>query len=256
MDILTILGFIVGLSAVYVVMQHGGVANLLFNPYAALLVFGGTLGATLIAFTWRSLRYVPNGFKIVFFPPKGIDFNELLTELIGLINTAKRAGPGGLVAEVDNMEEGFLKESLNMIIEDIDPEIIRESMSKEILAIQQRHQKTGSVFRAMATFSPIFGLLGTLIGVVQVLKNLTDPESMGASMAIAVTTTFYGIFGANFIFLPFAIKLAEHSEEEILAKELIKEGVNSILEGDVPVVAARRLEAYLSKKLKEQETEA
>ena len=133
----------------------------------------------------------------------------------------------------------------------IEKEIILDGMKQEIFAIAQRHERVSGIFQAMATFSPIFGLLGTLIGVVQVLRNLTDPQSMGASMAIAVTTTFYGIFGANFLFLPASLKLDEYSSEEILAKELITEGIESVLNNEVPSVTAHRLEAFLSKKVKE-----
>lgn len=252
MDILTILGFALGLSAVYMVMLHGQVVHLLFNVDAAVLVFGGTFGATMIAFPWKSLKHVFPAFKIVIFPHKYPGFNELLSKLIKLISLAKRSGPAGLAGAVDGIKDDFLKRSLNMLIEGVEPDIVKQSMRQEILSIQQRHQKTASVFRTMATFSPIFGLLGTLIGVVQVLRNLTDPESMGASMAIAVTTTFYGIFGANFLFLPVAIKLSEYSEEEILHKELILESVSSIINNEVPVVASLRLEAYFSQRLKEQ----
>ena len=119
--------------------------------------------------------------------------------------------------------------------------------------IQQRHQKVCSVFRLMATVAPIFGLLGALIGVIQVLKNITDPKTMGASMAIAMTTSFYGIFGANFMFLPVAIKLSEYSESEILNMELIIEGILSIQKGDVPLLTEKKLEAFLSKRLREKE---
>jgi len=98
----------------------------------------------------------------------------------------------------------------------------------------------------MAGYAPIFGLLGTLIGVVQVLKNLTDPESIGSSMAVAITTTFYGIFGANFLFSPAAGKLTALTEQEVLLKEVAIEGILSIQSGDIPTVVARKLHAYLA----------
>jgi chemotaxis protein MotA len=107
-----------------------------------------------------------------------------------------------------------------------------------------------AIFRSAGTYAPIFGLLGTLIGVVQVLRNLTDPTSMGASMAIAMTASFYGIFSANFLFLPIAAKLNFHSEEELLLKELIAKGVSSLQRGDIPLVVSKKLEAYLSYRLR------
>jgi len=100
----------------------------------------------------------------------------------------------------------------------------------------------------MATLAPIFGLLGTLIGVVQVLRNLSDPSNMGRSMAIAITTTFYGIFAANFVFLPVAIKLNEQTEHEIMGRELVAEGILAIHAGSIPMIVKKRLTAFLSAK--------
>ncbi len=105
----------------------------------------------------------------------------------------------------------------------------------------------------MATFSPIFGLLGTLIGVVQVLRNLADPSSMGSAMAIAITTTFYGIFAANFIFLPTAIKLGELNENETLRREIVAEGVLSISKGDLPIMVRKKLNAFLISYMREHD---
>lgn len=135
----------------------------------------------------------------------------------------------------------------------MEKEIIVANMRQEIFSVAQRHERTTGVFQAMATFSPIFGLLGTLIGVIQVLKNLQDPASMGASMAIAVTTTFYGIFGANFLFLPASLKLGEYSSDEILAKELIADGIESILNKEVPSITSHRLDGFLSTRIREKQ---
>lgn len=252
MDILTIIGFIIGISAIYMVMVAGEVAHLLFNHHAAILVFGGTIGATMIAFPWKSLKHSPMAVKLLLFPPKHPPVEKLLQKLIRLTGDHMKRGPAALLEAEAQENDPFMKRSLNMLIEDIEKDLIVSSMKQEIISVQQRHQKTASVFRTMSTFAPIFGLLGTLIGVVQVLRNLTDPQSMGASMAIAVTTTFYGIFGANFLFLPAAIKLSEHSEEELMIKELMTETVISILNKEVPAVAARRLEAFVSNRLKEE----
>jgi len=107
------------------------------------------------------------------------------------------------------------------------------------------------VYRTMATLAPVFGLLGTLIGVVQVLRNLSDPETLGKGMAIAITTTFYGIFAANFLFLPTAIKLTEHSENEILSKELVAEGIIAIHQGDLPMIVKKKLNAFVAARMRE-----
>ena len=127
---------------------------------------------------------------------------------------------------------------------------MRENLNKEIHFTRERHEEVGGIFRIMGTYSPVFGLLGTLIGVVQVLKNLSDPKSLGASMAIAVTTTFYGIFGANFIFLPICTKLQVLSERELLLKEVAIEGILALQNGDIPLVVSQKLKAYLAYKIR------
>ncbi|MCD6413426.1 MAG: MotA/TolQ/ExbB proton channel family protein [Elusimicrobia bacterium] len=253
MDLMTVLGFAMGLGAVYLVMLHGDVVNLLFNLDAAILVFGGTIGSTFIAFPFRSLKQIPSALKLIFFPPPKIDFNALIDDLVFLAGISKKSGFISLSGADLKSKNPFLEKYIKKISEGVEKDIVLEGMKQEIFSISNRHSRTSGIFQAMATFSPIFGLLGTLIGVVQVLRNLTDPQSMGASMAIAVTTTFYGIFGANFLFLPASIKLGEYSSEEILSKELIAEGIESILNREVPFVTLHRLEAFLSKRIAEKQ---
>jgi len=254
MDLMTVLGFILGGVAVYVVMWRGEVAYLLFNLDALILVLGGTLASTLIAFPFATLREIPRAFKLAFFPRHRESAVRMIEILVELGEKAKRSGISGLSEELKNINNRFLRHLLKMLIDGFEPEIIREYMEKEIIYIQQRHQKVASVFRMMATVAPIFGLLGTLIGVVQVLRNITDPVKMGSSMAVAVVTTFYGIFLANFFCLPVAVKLSEYSEDEIINMQLVSEGIISILNGDVPLITEKKLEAFLSAKLREKET--
>ncbi|MBU4133883.1 MotA/TolQ/ExbB proton channel family protein, partial [bacterium] len=234
----------------YIVMLHGDVVYLLLNLDAAILVFGGTLGSTLIAFPFKTIIQLPRALKLVFFPPPTIDINALMNDMAVLSATAKKSGIMSI--SVDNLKtkDDFLSENIKKISDGVEKDIIIENMRQEIFSVAQRHERATGVLQAMATFSPIFGLLGTLIGVIQVLKNLQDPQSMGASMAIAVTTTFYGIFGANFLFLPASLKLGDYSREEILAKEIIAEALESVLNGEVPSITLRRLEAFLSKQIR------
>lgn len=254
MDLMTVIGLLLGAASVYYVMAHGQIVHLLFNLDAAILVFGGTIACTLIAYPWRVIKQAPKALKLIFFPPKELLHTQGIEILVRLAEQAKRNGIESLQNDIHTLKDKFMINGVQMLIDGIEADIVRENLEKEIICIRQRHQKVGSIFRTMGTLSPIFGLLGTLIGVVQVLRNLTDPQSMGASMAIAVTTTFYGIFGANFLFLPTAIKLNEYSEDEILTKELTIEGVISIQQGDLPLIVRKKLESFLSAKLKEKST--
>ncbi|MBU2567637.1 MAG: MotA/TolQ/ExbB proton channel family protein [Elusimicrobia bacterium] len=253
MDFMTIIGIVMGALAVYFVMARGQIVHLLANLDAFVLVFGGTLASTLIAYPWSTLKEIPKAFRYAFFPRKRESAIRTIEILVSLSEKAKRSGVEALSNDIHNIKSRFFVNSIRMLIDGFEPDIIQGNMEKEIIYVQQRHQKVTSVFRMMATIAPIFGLLGTLIGVVQVLKNITDPKTMGASMAIAVTTTFYGIFSANFMFLPIAVKLSEYSEDEILNMELILEGVLSLQKGDVPLVTEKKLEAFLSAILREKQ---
>ena len=172
--------------------------------------------------------------------------------IVRLAEKARRDGVLSLQNEIPKLRDRFFADGIRMVLDNLNPEIIRENLEKEIVFIRKRHQQISGIFRTMGTYAPIFGLLGTLIGVVQVLRNLSNPQTMGASMAIAVSTTFYGIFGTNFVFLPIAGKLSVYTEEELLIKEVIIEGILSIQKGEIPLIVSKKLEAYLSSKLRKR----
>jgi len=234
-------------------MYEGKILHLLYNPIAAVLVFGGTIGAAMISHPWKVIRQTHHALRLMVFPPKIESPIEIINTIVSITEKAKRNGIESLQNDVHTIENKFLANAIHMMIGGYEKELIEENLDREITYLRIRHQKLGGLFRTMATMAPIFGLLGTLVGVVQVLKNIQDPKAMGASMAIAVTTTFYGIFGANFLFLPVTIKLNEYSQDEVLNKELITEGVMSIMEGDVPTVVSKKLETFLSMRLREAE---
>ncbi|MBU0951745.1 MAG: MotA/TolQ/ExbB proton channel family protein [Elusimicrobia bacterium] len=256
MDLLTVGGAIIGAAAIYIVMARGQILHMLFNLDAFLLVVVGTLSSTFIAYPWATIRSIPKAFSLAFFPKKRESSLKMIEIVVGLSEKAKRAGLVGLQPEISGLHDKFLRNAVQMLIDGYDIDIIEDNLEKEILYVRERHQKVSSVFRMMATVAPIFGLLGTLLGVVQVLRNITDPKSMGAAMATAVAATFFGIFAANFVFLPVAVKLSEYSEDEILNMELITEGIVSIHKGDVPVITEKKLEGYLSAILREQSKQA
>lgn len=247
MDILTILGLLLGFGAVYTVMYLGGILHLLYNPVAALLVFGGTFASTLISVPWSQLKQALKASTFILFPRRYRQQPEvIINTLLQLCEKAKRNGIDSLQEDIPKMNDRFLSDGIQMLIDGLPADLIRDNLETEIVFIRRRHNANSAVFRTMGTFAPIFGLLGTLIGVVQVLKNLADPKTMGASMAIAVTTTFYGIFSTNFIFLPIASKLNALSEMEILSKEVMIEGILAIQSGDIPLILRRKLESYLA----------
>jgi chemotaxis protein MotA len=246
MDVMVLLGLSFGGACVYYVMSQSGIAAMLLSKNAAILVYGGTLACIMITYPWTVLKKIPTVVKRVFFPPTTREASFVISTMVRLAEQSRRGGVDSLEGEINQMPDRFMADGLRLVLDGLPPELIRENLEKEIAFARARHMQMSNVFRSMGTFAPIFGLLGTLIGVVQILKNLTDPQSLGAAMAIAVTTTFYGIFGTNFVFLPIAGKLSAQSDAEMLVKEVIIEGVLSIQAKEVPAVVSLKLQAFLS----------
>lgn len=251
MDFMTILGFMTGAAAVYYTMVEGDILQILFNKVAFVLVFGGTLGSTLITYPWKIIKHIPKSVFLIFLPPKQQTFSDMIKELTEMATAVTNNGVDALQSHYENIKDKFLRSGLRMLLEDTDEETITENMERDIASTHQRHQRTISAFRSMGSYSPVFGLLGTLIGIVQVLRNLSDPTTMGSSMAVAITTTFYGIFAANFLFLPVAGKLEVYSSDEMILKELQTIGILSIKQQLLPVMMRRKLEKFLAKKFRQ-----
>ena len=253
MDLMTIIGLLAGAATIYYVLVDGNILHLLINPVAFILVFGGTFSATLISYPWDVIKYVGPATKLMFISRRHSDEERqgLIEYLSGLADLARTEGLEAL--RPARAGDHFMDYGLQMLREGLEPEMLEENLEKRLLYEHQHNQKVSGVFRTMGTFSPIFGLLGTLIGVVQVLRNLSDPSSMGSAMAIAITTTFYGIFAANFLFLPTAIKLEEINQSETLRKQIIAEGIVCISQGDLPIMVRKKLNAFLISHLREHE---
>jgi chemotaxis protein MotA len=252
MDFMTIIGLVAGIATVYYVMASGDILHMLFNPVAFILVFGGTVSATLIAYPWSVLKHAFTSSRLMFFREShsGADRQVVVDQLVGLAEKARRQGVDSLQADINGLDDGFEAYGLQMVVDGLEHDVVRDNLEKDMILSRQHNQRLSGVFRTAATLAPIFGLLGTLIGVVQVLRNLSDPSSMGSSMAIAITTTFYGIFAANFIFLPISIKLGDHGEGEIMRKQLVTEGVLSIQKGEIPLIVRKKLNAFVLENLR------
>lgn len=250
--ILSFAGMLLGVGCVLVVMHRAGIIGIVLNLDAFLLVYGGTLASMMITYPWSLLRRVPNALRNAFFPAKSEEPEAMISSLVHLSELAKRGGVDALEAEIPSVQNRFLADGLRMVVDGVPPELVRDNMEKTITFTRVRHQQLSNVFKTMGTYSPVFGLLGTLIGVVQILNDISDMDSLGKAMAVAVTATFYGIFGANFIFLPIAGKLNALSDAEMLLREVAIEGVLAVQAQEVPAVVSLKLQAYLSTRLREQ----
>jgi len=252
---MTIIGTVAGLATVYFVIAQGNLIDIFLNPLAATLVFGGTISATLIAYPWETLKEAIPSIRHLYIKPRTgeADRRELIDLFASLAEKARKMNIESLQAELPGIKNRFLVQGLQMVIDGIEQNIVRDNLDKEILHARQKNQKISGVFNTMATLAPIFGLLGTLIGIVGILRNLADPTTMGKAMAVGITATFYGIFAANFIFVPTATKLGEHGDNEVVTKELITDGILSLQQGDLPLIMRKKLETYITTKASEKE---
>ena len=252
MDWMTPLGYLIGFSTVGYTLVAGQSVGLIFNMHALILVYGGTLGATLLTYPQNVLAQAVRAVRVFLVPGNRPSPSDVIAIIMRLAEKARRQGVESLEADINQLPVPFLATGLRMVLDGVPVDITHNNLIKEIRFARDRHAQVANVFRSMASYSPIFGLLGTLVGVVQVLMTLTDPKTIGASMAIAMTATFYGIFGANFLFLPVAGKLNVYAQEEVFLEELMIEGILSIQQNEVPALILKKLQSFAEARRRER----
>lgn len=251
MDFMTVLGIVLGLSLVAGAIAMGGSLMIFWSLSSLMITVGGSFAALLINFQFPQISMVIRVTKNAFLNEIK-DIGELIGLFVRLGQKARREGLLALEDELENLDDGFLVNGLQMVIDGLDPELIRDIMETEITATESRHKLGQDVFRAWGTLAPAFGMIGTLIGLIQMLTNLNDPSKIGPGMAVALLTTFYGALLANLIFIPMAGKLAIRSEAEISLKEAIIEGILAIQAGTNPRILQEKMKAFASPRQREE----
>lgn len=246
MDIATVFGFILALSCLLTgFLWEGGHAGALLQPSAALIVFGGTIGATIFSFSPRDLTVAPQLFKLAIFN-KPSDPAAAIEDIVAMAEEARREGLLYLENRLPEIDDPFLKKGLQLVIDGTDPELVKNILDVEIYTIEERHHVGSSIFEMAGGYAPTMGIIGTVMGLVHVLGNISSPEGLGPAIAIAFMATLYGICSANILWLPLATKLQNISKKEILVKQLMMEGVVSLQAGYNPILIRERLVAYLN----------
>lgn len=253
MDIATLIGFVVAFGLVgFAIFSGAGGIGAFLDVNSIAIVFGGTIGAMLMAFPLGQVIGAVGVLKKAFLF-KSADPKELIAALSELANKARREGILALEAAIDQAPDEFMRQGIQLTVDGQDPSAIEAILSTEIDSLEERHKLGAEFFSSAATFAPALGLVGTLIGLVQMLLNMSDPDAIGPSMAVALLTTFYGALLANLVFTPIAGKLKTRSKEEVLIRQLILEGVMAITAGDNPRVVEQKLNAFLAPKLRAEE---
>ncbi len=253
MDIATVIGLVSGTVFIAMAVIMGGSAGIFVNIPGLLIVLGGTIATTFIKFKMNdvigSISVVMKAFMVKIDNPETI-----IEEMVGFTRIAKKEGLIALEKEAPS--DKFSAKALRYLSDGYDEGLIEDMLNKDIRLTIQRHTTGQSVFKGAGDAAPAFGMIGTLIGLVQMLASMDDPSSIGPAMAVALLTTLYGAVFANFIFIPLAEKLSLRSDQEKLNKSIIVEAAVCINRGVSPMVLEESLKIFLSPKVRDKEVEA
>jgi chemotaxis protein MotA len=245
MDIATMLGAVAGFVLIAAAIFLGGGAGAFVNIPAVLITVGGTVCATLVHFPLAEVLRIVSVVKRTFLvniPPA----EKVITSMSEYARIARRDGVLALEDTVKSVDDDFLSKGLQLVVDGTESDQIRDIMSIELSTLQ-RHNKLGSnILSFMGEAAPAFGMIGTLIGLVQMLRQLDDPSMIGVGMATALLTTFYGALLANLLFIPLAGKLQTRSKEEQTVRQMMIEGLTGIQSGINPTVLEDRLMSFVA----------
>jgi chemotaxis protein MotA len=245
MDQATLIGILTSTAFVLMGILMGGTIDTFINIPSVFITFGGALGALFINF---SMPQVFSTIKVVknTFTTKSINIPEIITSLVGFSEKARREGLLVLEKELSTIDDPFMKKGIQLVIDGAEQEVVKTMLEIEMSFIEDRHALGREILEQLAALTPAWGMIGTIIGLILMLKALDDPSSVGPAMATALLTTFYGAIGAFMFFTPMAGKLKMRSKEEMLAKKVIIEGVLSVQAGDNPRMVEEKLKLFLA----------
>jgi len=255
MESSTLIGLVIGFASLILgfVLEGGHITSLL-QPTAALIVFGGTVGATIISFTINEIKIIPGLIKVIF-AQKIPDEMEIIEQIIDLADKARKEGILYLENYYDEIKDPFLLKGIQLIVDGADPEMVKSILETEIYAVEQRHNTGADIFEVAGGYAPTMGIIGTVMGLVHVLSSIESPEKLAPAIAMAFMATLYGIASANLLWLPIAAKLKYFSKKEILTRELILDGILSLQAGYNPILIRERLTSFLNPRKRKEEQE-
>ncbi len=254
LDIATIGGLIGGVAALLlgVMTVENGQIGYFINVPSALVVIGGATAATFVSFPGKDIKELFKVIKLAF-KYQAQSPGELIGNFRRYADIARRDGILALENVAQEVRDPFLVRGLQLAVDGTDPEVINSMMRTELDYITERHDQSIKILKTYALYAPSFGMIGTLIGLVIMLANLSDPDAIGPAMSVALITTLYGAIIAYLVANPLAEKLTKRDKEEVLVKEMIVKGVMSIQSGDNPRIVEQKLKIFLAPKMRELE---
>ena len=251
MDLATLIGIVSAFGLVLIAILMGGSLSVFVSPQSLMIVLGGTLGTTMINYPLKEVMGAISVVKNAFLSGATLSTEKVIKTFVDLSSKARREGILALESDVKEVEDEFMKKGLQMSVDGLEPQSIEGILVTEIDYLRGRHQLGAEIFTTMGTFAPALGMIGTLVGLVQMLQSMDDPSSIGPAMAVALLTTFYGSIMANMVCIPIAGKLKARSKEEALIKEMVVEGVLSLTRGENPRILEQKMLAFMPPKLRQ-----
>lgn len=251
MDIMILLGIVIASLGFFIGVPELRVDYALYlKPTSFILVFFGTVASTMISTNVMEFKKLMKVFKGLAFGTKAAQPHEAVQILIRVSEKAQTVTKQDLVKEGANFDDGFLERGLGLVAAGLDKDFVRRTLETDVGEIERRHGQMINMVRTMGVYAPMFGMTGTVLGVTQVLKNVTDIENIVAGMSLALLTTLYGLILSTVLFNPLSNKLQARSNKELLTKEIIMEGILAIMDKEIPLKVEKYLAAYLDTKFK------
>lgn len=247
MSMSTVVSLLIGFcSLILAFVFDGGSPDKLIQPTAAIIVFGGIIGAVGVSFPAQDLKRIPGIFKVAFTGKKK-DLAGLIEYFKELAIKTRKNGLLTIEEDISKVEDEFIKKGLQMVVDGVEPQTIRTIMEEQAGTVFERHKSGIAIFEGAGGYAPTMGIIGTVMGLIHVLANLEDPQSLAAKISIAFVATLYGVASANLLFLPIASKLKSLNKIETKERDLIIEAILSIQEGLNPGTLVEKLRSFLDK---------
>ncbi|QAT42229.1 flagellar motor stator protein MotA [Aminipila luticellarii] len=253
MELTTLLGIIVGISAIVGAMIFKGISFTVFiNPAAFCVIIVGTVATILNSYPGEDLKSLGSLFKILFTKQKDVSETEIIELMVNLSTSARKEGLLSLESKVEEIEDPFIKKGIRMVVDGIEEDVIADILDNEISEMEKRHALNAGIFSSAGTYAPTLGVLGAVFGLIAAMGHIDDTDAMSEAIAAAFIATILGIFTGYVLWNPFAKKLQVKSQHEVTMKTMIVEGLLSIQRGDSPFMLKDRLLAILPPSQQEQ----
>lgn len=248
MDKTTLIGILAGMAALVIgYALEGGVVTLLWGTSAFIIVVGSTLAATVASYPWEDIKRVPELLKQAFTDQDKIDLRETIDKLVELSTIARREGLLALEEKLPELDhDPYFRKGIEWVIDGVESELLREMLELELDNIERYNLQGMRIFETAGGFAPTMGIIGTVMGLVLILRDLSNPEELGGAIATAFLATFYGLFTANLVYLPIANKLRNKNQKMVHYREMLIEGILSIQGGENPKNMEQKLLAFIT----------